>query len=92
MMILLLPFFITFQTVAKIFNLFMLAFVFIFEFLSGRKTYRRIYSYSYGRTPSYPARRNQRNAIPTEPKEDRVTEDRVPDETIPADDAKSGAK
>ena len=92
MMILLLPFFITFQAVAKTFNLIIFLFVFIFEFLSGRKTYRRIYSYSYGRTPSFPVRRNQRNAIPTEPTEDKVTEDRVPEETRAADDSKSGAK
>ena len=85
-MILLLPIFIVFQIVAKTIGLAKSLFIFLFEFLSGRKIYRRKYSYAYnyGGDESRPS---QHRATET-----RLTEDKVPDETRAADDSKSGAK
>ncbi len=85
-MILLLPIFIVFQAVVKVAKLAKSLFIFLFEFLSGRRVYRRKYSYvyNYGSEQSRPS---QRRATQT-----RLTEDKVPDETRAADDSKSGAK
>ncbi len=83
-MMLFLPIFIVFQAVAKVVNLAKSLFIFLFEFLSGRKIYRRKYSYvyNYGGDET-----RQRRATQT-----KLTEDKVPDETRAADDSKSGAK
>ena len=87
MMILLLPFFIFYKIVAKIINLLKLLFIAIFEFLSGRKLYRKRYSYALNYYGSEEYRRNQRRAMETKP-----IEDNEPEDTRPADDSKSGAK
>lgn len=87
MTILLLPLLIIYQTVTKIFNLVMLLFIVIFEFLSGRKIYRKKYSYALNYYGSEEYRRSHRRAMDTKP-----IGDNEPDDTRSADDAKSGAK
>lgn len=81
-----LPIFIVFQMVAKVVKLAKSLFIFLFEFLSGRRIYRRKYSYAYNYGGDE-TRPRQRRATET-----RLTEDKVPDETRAADDSKSGAK
>ena len=86
-MMLLLPIFIVFHIVAKIINFIIFLFISAFEVLSGRKIYRRKYSYALNYYGSEEYRRNHRRAMETKP-----IEDNEPDETRAADDSKSGAK